>query len=60
MENLLLDIIASETFLRGQGYILDHRMPWYTLIRGVSATRIDAHSYAHALHQAVTLVPTNG
>jgi hypothetical protein len=57
MENLYTDILHNEFVLFRHGYILDHRMPWYTLTKGVSAVRIDAHSYAHALHLAVALIP---
>jgi hypothetical protein len=56
MEDLITEILNNEfTLLRG-GYHLDKRMPWYTLTKGVSAQRIDAHSYAHALHQAVAIL----
>jgi len=56
MENLTNDILHNEHTLLRFGYRLDHRMPWYTLTRDVSAVRIDAHSYAHALHLAVELL----
>jgi|SoiMethySBSTD1v2_1073268.scaffolds.fasta_scaffold6628001_1 hypothetical protein len=57
MEDLITETLHNEFVLFRHGYILDSRSPWFTLIKGVSAIRIDAHSYPHALHQAVALIP---
>jgi hypothetical protein len=61
MEDLTSDITLNELTLRQYSAILDHRMPWYTLRYGpVSAVRIDAHSYPHALHLAITFLQARG